>query len=101
MTFPKPQMGTATWRPRHGATRPRCPSIKEEPCTEQHPNTPPVSAKRATPFTDGREAMPTVVFSCGMGKDSAALLARWLLEPATRPFSLDDLIVLTAMVGSE
>ncbi len=45
--------------------------------------------------------MPAIVFSCGMGKDSAALLARWLLEPASRTFALDHLIVPTAMVGSE
>lgn len=36
-----------------------------------------------------------------MGLDSAAILARWLLEPSSRDFDLADLVVLTAQVGSE
>jgi hypothetical protein len=42
-----------------------------------------------------------VVLSEGMGVESASILLRWLLEPASRDFSLDDLIVLTAMTGDE
>lgn len=42
-----------------------------------------------------------VVLSCGMGVDSAAILARWLHEPDSRNFDLADLIVLTAMTGNE
>lgn len=42
-----------------------------------------------------------VVLSMGMGIDSAAILARWLTDPGSRDFELDDLIVITAMVGSE
>jgi hypothetical protein len=36
-----------------------------------------------------------------MGVDSAAILTRWLTEPASRDFDLSDLIVLTAMTGDE
>jgi hypothetical protein len=42
-----------------------------------------------------------VVLSLGMGIDSAAILARWLTDPSSRDFALDDLVVITAMVGSE
>lgn len=42
------------------------------------------------------------ILSFGMGVDSAAILLRWLDEPASRDFDLvDDLIVLTAMTGDE
>lgn len=38
----------------------------------------------------------------GMGVESTAILVRWILEPATRPFhDLQDLIVLTAQTGDE
>lgn len=43
----------------------------------------------------------SVVLSYGMGVESTAILLRWLHEPATRDFALDDLIVLTAVVGHE
>jgi hypothetical protein len=43
----------------------------------------------------------TVVLSLGMGVDSAAILARWILEPETRDFDLEDLIVLTSQTGNE
>lgn len=36
-----------------------------------------------------------------MGVDSSALLTRWLLEPATRDFRLDDLVVASAMTSDE
>ncbi|MDR7277615.1 hypothetical protein [Catenuloplanes atrovinosus] len=42
-----------------------------------------------------------VVLSLGMGIDSAAILARWLTDAGSRDFPLKDLVVLTAMVGSE
>ncbi|MEY9846082.1 hypothetical protein ABH940_003167 [Streptacidiphilus sp. BW17] len=42
-----------------------------------------------------------IVLSYGMGLDSAAILTRWLTEPATRTFPLDRLTVLTAMTGDE
>lgn len=45
--------------------------------------------------------MSPVVLSLGMGIDSAALLTRWLREPRSRGFDLDDLVVLTAMTGDE
>ena len=44
---------------------------------------------------------PKVVLSLGMGADSSALLLRWITEPATRDFELDELVVVTAMTGSE
>lgn len=36
-----------------------------------------------------------------MGVDSVGVLTRFLLEPETRDFKLDDLIVMTAMTGDE
>jgi len=42
-----------------------------------------------------------VIFGYGLGLDSTAILVRWLLEPHTRPFDLDDWVVLTAQTGSE
>jgi hypothetical protein len=59
-------------------------------------------------WTDG----PEVTLSMGMGVDSAALLTRWLLDPASRlvphpatgelvPFTLDRLTAVTAMTGDE
>ncbi|MFH7241754.1 MAG: hypothetical protein ACHWZW_02785 [Spirulina sp.] len=44
----------------------------------------------------------TWLLNYGMGVDSTTILARWILEPETRPFeSLDDLVVLTAQTGDE
>lgn len=37
----------------------------------------------------------------GMGADSSALLHRWLTDPTSRNFALADLIVISAMTGSE
>jgi hypothetical protein len=48
----------------------------------------------------GRTGLP-VALSFGMGKDSAAVLARWLTDPASRDFPLTDLTVVTAMTGDE
>lgn len=42
-----------------------------------------------------------VVLSYGMGADSTAVLLRWLDDPASRDFELDDLVVITAMTGDE
>ena len=42
-----------------------------------------------------------VILSYGMGVDSSALLVRWLLEPKSRDFELDDLVVVTAQTGDE
>jgi hypothetical protein len=42
-----------------------------------------------------------VVMSNGLGWDSAAYLARVLLEPETRDYDLQDLVVLTAQTGDE
>jgi hypothetical protein len=41
------------------------------------------------------------VMSNGLGVESVAILLRWLFEPDTRDFPLDQLIVITAMVGAE
>jgi hypothetical protein len=43
----------------------------------------------------------TPVMSNGLGVESVAILLRWLLEPETRDFPLDQLVVITAMVGAE
>ncbi len=43
----------------------------------------------------------TPVMSNGLGVESVAILLRWLLEPETRDFDLDQLVVITAMVGAE
>lgn len=42
-----------------------------------------------------------VVLNYGMGYDSTAILLRWLLDPSSRDFHLDQLIVLMAQVGEE
>ena len=42
-----------------------------------------------------------VVLSYGLGVDSTALLLRWLEEPASRDFDLNDLLVVTSMTGDE
>lgn len=44
---------------------------------------------------------PPVIESYGMGVESTAIALRWIEEPSTRDFSLDDLIVITAMTGNE
>jgi hypothetical protein len=36
-----------------------------------------------------------------MGVESTAILARWILEPSTRPCDLDALTVVVAMIGDE
>jgi hypothetical protein len=43
----------------------------------------------------------TVVLSAGMGVESTAIVVRWLLEPGSRDFNLDNLILVTAMTGNE
>lgn len=43
----------------------------------------------------------TVVLSYGMGVDSTAILLRWLDDPASRDFYLEQLVVVTAMTGDE
>lgn len=50
--------------------------------------------------TPAHERTP-VIFSYGLGADSTAILLRWLEDPATRDFDLEDLIVATAMTGDE
>jgi hypothetical protein len=42
-----------------------------------------------------------VVLSYGMGVDSTAILVRWIDDPSSRDFELEDLIVLTAQTGNE
>ncbi|SEG48796.1 hypothetical protein SAMN04489712_105497 [Thermomonospora echinospora] len=45
--------------------------------------------------------MDKVVLSLGMGMHSVGVLTRFLLEPDTRGFELDDLTVMTAMTRDE
>ena len=42
-----------------------------------------------------------IVLSWGLGRDSTALLLRWITEPATRPCPLRDLLLITAQTGDE
>lgn len=42
-----------------------------------------------------------MILSYGLGVDSNALLLRWLNEPDSRDFDLEDLLVVTAMTGNE
>ncbi|MEU3907981.1 hypothetical protein AB0F20_29925 [Streptomyces goshikiensis] len=42
-----------------------------------------------------------VVANLGMGVDSSAIVTRWLLEPRSRGFDLDQLTILIASVGEE
>lgn len=42
-----------------------------------------------------------VVLSLGMGLESTAILARWLLDPSSRPFELSRLVVMVAHTGDE
>lgn len=42
-----------------------------------------------------------VILSFGLGVDSATILFRWLMDPASRDFDLKDLVVVTSMVGNE
>jgi len=44
---------------------------------------------------------PLHILSFGMGWESSAILVRWLLEPETRGFGLDRLVVIVAMTGDE
>jgi hypothetical protein len=59
---------------------------------------------------EGNEQLPgfaetdsgsTVVMSYGMGVDSTAILLRWLADPSSRDFDLQDLVVITAHTGDE
>jgi hypothetical protein len=43
----------------------------------------------------------TTILSYGMGVESSAILLRWVMNPATRPCPLEDLIVITSQVGDE
>lgn len=46
-------------------------------------------------------AAPKLIFNYGMGKDSTAILLRWLEDPSSRDFELSDLTVITSMTGDE
>jgi hypothetical protein len=41
------------------------------------------------------------VLSYGMGVDSTAILLRWIEDPSSRPCDLDEILVITSMVGDE
>jgi hypothetical protein len=36
-----------------------------------------------------------------MGADSTSLLLRWLTDPSSRDFAIEDLVVVTSMTGHE
>jgi len=44
---------------------------------------------------------PRHCLSLGMGVESVAILMRWIHEPHSRDFDLDDLVVISAMTGDE
>lgn len=48
----------------------------------------------------GRMGQPWIL-SWGLGADSTAILLRWLVEPSSREFALEDLVVVAAMTGDE
>lgn len=50
---------------------------------------------------DRSAVAPSVVMSFGLGLDSTALLMRWLNEPTSRDFDLDELALISAMTGHE
>lgn len=58
------------------------------------------TARRLSGLDDSAHA-PSVVMSFGLGLDSTALLMRWLIDPASRDFDLNDLVLVTAMTGHE
>lgn len=47
------------------------------------------------------EPTPKVVLSYGLGEDSTAILLRWLEDPTSRDFGLNELVVVSAMTGDE
>ena len=52
-------------------------------------------------FVNDAPKTPRIVMSWGLGVDSTFILLRWLTEPSSRTFDLDELVVLTAQVGDE
>jgi len=42
-----------------------------------------------------------IILSYGMGVESTVILHRWITDPSSRDFDLDDLVVLTAQTGDE
>lgn len=46
-------------------------------------------------------APPRVVLGYGLGRDSTAILVRWLTDPSSRDFDLEELAVITGMTGHE
>ncbi len=59
----------------------------------------------ATPDTlvglNPNERTPTQVLGLGMGVDSCSVLLRWITDPTSRDFALEDLAVVTAQTGDE
>ncbi len=54
------------------------------------------------PPKQSKQAIKTYhLLSLGMGYESVAILLRWLFEPESRDFSLEQLIVLVAQTGDE
>ena len=61
-----------------------------------------MTAVQDTLFTpEEPTTVPSEVLSWGLGVDSTAILLRWLHEPATRDFALDELVVVVAHTGDE
>ncbi|MDT7785578.1 MAG: hypothetical protein QOF58_3997 [Pseudonocardiales bacterium] len=47
------------------------------------------------------EPPPRVVLGFGLGCDSSAILGRWLSDPTSRDFALNEVAVVTGMTGQE
>ena len=55
-------------------------------------------SREASPVQEGQ----SVILSCGLGADSTALLFKYLAETnEERGFQLEELVVITALVGRE
>ena len=52
-------------------------------------------------FVNDVPKTPRIAMSYGLGVDSTFIILRWLTEPASRTFDLEDLVILTAQVGDE
>lgn len=52
-------------------------------------------------FATGTKHFPAHILNLGLGVDSVSILLRWLNEPDTRDFDLDELVVVTAILGDE
>ena len=48
-----------------------------------------------------KSSIKLVILGFGLGLESTSVLCRWIFEPDTRDFDLEDLVVLTMLTGGE